>query len=178
MLSGNIDNIEAPNTTNTQRILRMENYAFIDGNNLHLGVKAHDWKVDYKKFRIYLKDKYSVVKAYYFIGYIAENEQLYQYLASAGYTLVFKPIVQDASGIVKGNCDAELVLQAMIDYDNYDQAVIVSSDGDFTCLGEYLQQNNKLRAVLAPHPDKTSILLKKAIRNINYLEDLKNKISK
>jgi len=79
----------------------MKNYAFIDGNNLHLGVKAYDWKVDYRKFKIYLKDKYSVVKAYYFIGYIAENEKLYQYLASAGYELVYKPVVQDANGIVK-----------------------------------------------------------------------------
>ena len=156
----------------------MKNYAFIDGNNLHLGVKARNWEVDYKKFRIYLKDKYSVVKAYYFIGYIAENEKLYQYLTTVGYDLVYKPIVQDVNGIVKGNCDAELVLQAMIDYKNYDQAVIVSSDGDFTCLANHLQQNNKLKAVLAPHPDTTSILLKKAISNIHYLENLKNKIKK
>jgi uncharacterized LabA/DUF88 family protein len=162
----------------SQRNLRMENYAFIDGNNLHLGVKAYNWKVDYRKLKIYLKDKYSVVKAYYFIGYIAENEKLYQYLASAGYELVYKPIVQDANGIVKGNCDAELVLQAMIDYKNYDQAVIVSSDGDFTCLANHLQQNGKLKVVLAPHPDTTSILLKKAITNIHYIENLKNKISK
>lgn len=156
----------------------MGNYAFIDGNNLHLGVKAYNWQVDYKKFRVYLKDKYSVVKAYYFIGRVPGNEALYEYLASAGYTLVFKPIVQDSIGTIKGNCDAELVLQAMIDYNNYDQAVIVSSDGDFACLAKHLQENNKLNIVLAPHPESASILLKRATNKISYLENVKSKISK
>lgn len=156
----------------------MKNYAFIDGNNLHLGIKQLNWKVDYKKFRVYLRDKYSVVKAYYFIGYIEDNERLYNYLASAGYTMVYKPVVQDAAGVLKGNCDAELVLQAMIDLNNYDQAVIVSSDGDFTCLAEYLQQNKKLRAVMAPHQDTTSVLLKKNVKSLVFMDHLKNKIGK
>jgi len=38
------------------------------------------------------------------------------------------------NGKVKGNCDAELILQAMIDIDKYEKAVLVSSDGDFACL--------------------------------------------
>ena len=156
----------------------MKNYALIDGNTLHLGIKQLNWKVDYKKFRVYLRDKYSVVKAYYFIGYIGENERLYNYLISSGYTMVYKPVVQDATGVLKGNCDAELVLQAMIDLNNYDQAVIVSSDGDFTCLADYLQQSKKLRAVMAPHQDTTSVLLKKKIRSMVFMDHLKNKSGK
>jgi hypothetical protein len=42
----------------------VKNYAFIDGNNLHLGAKDSGWKVDYKRFRVFLKDKYRVAKAY------------------------------------------------------------------------------------------------------------------
>jgi hypothetical protein len=30
----------------------MNNYAFIDGNNLYLGVRSQGWKLDYKKFRL------------------------------------------------------------------------------------------------------------------------------
>lgn len=45
----------------------MKNYTFIDGNNLHLGIKQLNWKVDYKKFRVYLRDKFAAVKGYYFI---------------------------------------------------------------------------------------------------------------
>jgi len=66
----------------------------------------------------------------------------------------------------------------MIDYNSYDQAVIVSSDGDFACLAKHLQENNKLSIVLAPHPASTSILLKRATNRISYLEHFKNKISK
>jgi hypothetical protein len=65
------------------------NYAFIDSQNLKHGV-ADDiidpktsevlyrgWELDYKKFRIHLKDKYKVTKAYLFIGYIPTMQPLY-----------------------------------------------------------------------------------------------------
>ena len=48
-----------------------------------------------------------------------------------GYVLVLKPTIPDGEGNVKGNIDADLVLQALVDWPNYDQAIIVSSDGDF-----------------------------------------------
>ena len=31
------------------------NYAFIDSQNLHLGIKGLGWILDFQKFRIYLK---------------------------------------------------------------------------------------------------------------------------
>lgn len=155
----------------------MGNYAFIDGNNIHLGIKDLSWEVDYKRFRIYLKDKYNVVRAYYFIGYVAKNKNLYDYLKKSGYELIFKPTVSDSKGLIKGNCDAELVLQAMIDYDRYEKAVIVTSDGDFACLLVHLRNQNKLRVLLAPDSQKCSILLKKeAKNNIAFMHNLEQKI--
>ncbi|MGB7957875.1 MAG: hypothetical protein WCF77_03495 [Minisyncoccia bacterium] len=61
------------------------NYAFIDGQNLHLGIKKMGWKLDYKKFRIYLKEKYNVSRAYFFIGFIPSNQKLYDYLMESGF---------------------------------------------------------------------------------------------
>jgi hypothetical protein len=55
----------------------------------------------------------------------------------------FKPVTYRGDGKAKGNVDAELVLQAMIDFDNYERAVIVTSDGDFACLGRYLYEKGK-----------------------------------
>ena len=78
----------------------VKNYAFIDGNNLHLGAKDSGWKVDYKRFRVFLKDKYRVAKAYYFIGYMQEHEGLYEYLSNAGYDLIFKPTIPDYGRII------------------------------------------------------------------------------
>ncbi len=157
----------------------MENYAFIDGNNIHLGIKELGWELDYKRFRIYLNDKYNVTKAFYFIGFIEENRDLYKYLERCGYVLIYKQTIKDSKGSFKGNCDAELVLHTMIEYQNYNQAVIVTSDGDFTCLLSYLNKNKKLKTVLAPEKEKCSILIKKEVpNNIAFLEDLKIKIGR
>jgi uncharacterized LabA/DUF88 family protein len=54
-------------------------------------------------------------------------------------------------GTVKGNVDAELVLHAMIKYKDYDKAIIVSGDGDFFCLVEYLEAQDKLLKIMAPN---------------------------
>ena len=95
------------------------NYAFIDSQNLNLGVRSQGWKLDWRKFRQYLRDKHKVGKAYLFIGYISENQSLYRSLQDYGYILIFKPVVKKSDGKPKGNVDAELVLQVMIDYKEY-----------------------------------------------------------
>lgn len=125
------------------------NFAFIDGQNLNLGIKNLGWKLDFARFRKYLQEKYSVSTAYYFVGYMPGNQPLYSELQKAGYVLVFKPTIPDSNGNVKGNIDADLVLQAMIDFSTYDKAVIVTSDGDFYSLVKYLYQNRKLGFVMS-----------------------------
>jgi uncharacterized LabA/DUF88 family protein len=119
------------------------NYAFIDSNNLDLGIKSLGWKLDYKKFRIYLKEKYNISNAYLFIGYVPTNQSLYSSLQKAGFVLIFKPTLFNGNGSVKGNIDADLVLQVMIDYkDNkFNKAMIITSDGDFYSLVKYLTIN-------------------------------------
>ena len=147
-------------------------YAFIDSQNLNLGTNKDvynkrgkkiykGWKLDYKKFRVYLKDKFHVSKAFLFIGYIRGNERLYNNLKRWGYELIFKPTVKDNSGKSKGNIDAELVLySAAIEYRNYDKAVIVSGDGDFHCLHKYLDENKKLLKIIIPNMKSESSLLR------------------
>lgn len=151
--------------------MKQKNYAFIDSQNLNLGtgkdiykgkkVIYKGWKLDYRKFRKYLLDKFRVEKAFLFIGYISEYKELYKRLRSYGYELVFKPTVKDSDGKPKGNVDAELVLHAAaIEYPNYDRAVIVSGDGDFYCLYEYLEKKNKLLGIVIPNEKTESSLLK------------------
>ncbi|MBU3896130.1 NYN domain-containing protein [Patescibacteria group bacterium] len=153
------------------------NYAFIDSQNVNMGVEELGWKLDFRKFIIYLREKYSVKTAYLFIGYLPENQRLYANLQKYGYLLVFKPVMKDNSGKPKGNVDADLVLQTMIDFDKYDKAVIVSSDGDFYSLVEHLYAKNKLEAILSPNKGKCSILLqKKAKEKIFFMDDLKSKL--
>lgn len=47
----------------------MRTYAFIDASNLFYGgEKSLGWRIDYKKLKQYLEDKYQVSKIYYFGG--------------------------------------------------------------------------------------------------------------
>ncbi len=157
---------------------KQNNYAFIDGQNVNLSIRSLGWKIDWKKFRVYLKDKYGVETAYMFIGFIEGNSELYISLQSAGFICVFRPTLKYKDGTVKGNVDAELVLQAMIDYTKYDKAVLVTGDGDFHCLAKYLLENNKLEVIIIPNRFKFSALLKFQIFRafLRFLNDLQEKL--
>ena len=89
------------------------NYAFIDSQNLNLSIRQQGWRLDFRRFRYYLRDKYDIEKAFIFIGYIYEHQNLYINLQKDGYILVFKPTLKLPDGSVKGNVDAELVLHTM-----------------------------------------------------------------
>jgi uncharacterized LabA/DUF88 family protein len=162
------------------KIKSENNYAFIDAQNLFLGVKSAGWEINYKSFRQYLKDKFSVEIAYLFIGYISAHSQMYAKLQRAGFILIFKEtlVVKTKEGEkIKGNVDAELVLQAMIDIQEYNQAIIVTGDGDFACLMKYLKSVNKLSKVIVPHHRRYSKLIKKTAKeDIISMNDLKIKV--
>ena len=153
------------------------NYAFIDSQNLNLNIRSQGWNLDFARFRVYLKEKYGASKAFLFIGYIEGNNLLYTSLQQAGFICIFKPILYK-DGIVKGNCDAELVLQTMIEYEKYEKAIIVSGDGDFYCLAKYLFENNKLDSIIVPNKFRFSALLKFEIFRPyrRYMNDLKEKL--
>lgn len=162
-------------------------YAFIDSQNLNLGTSKDvykngkkiysGWKLDFKKFRQYLSDKYHVKKAFLFIGYIKANEPMYKSLRTYSYNLIFKPTVKDGQGKPKGNVDAELVLHAVgIEYANYDNAVIVSGDGDFHCLHEYLEKNKKLLKIIIPNAKTESSLLRRFQKQKVFLNFDKDKL--
>jgi len=179
-------------------------YAFIDSQNLNVSTQKFGWKMDWQKFRKFLADKYGVTKAYMFIGYIPENESLYEQMHDAGYAVVLKPTFDmtrprldappeastetgeearpnghagrsshgrpEDKKPVKGNIDAELVLWAMKEMSNYDQAIIVSGDGDFYCLVEYLEEKNRLLHLLTPSGHYSSLYN----RYEEYVERLDN----
>jgi len=137
------------------------NYAFIDSQNLNLSILNLGWKLDFRRFRVYLKEKYGVLKAYLFIGYVEGNNKLYKMMQEFGYICIFKPTLVYKNGATKGNCDAELVLYAAaIEYPNYDKAIIVTGDGDFYCLVDYLITKDKLAALIVPNRFQFSALLK------------------
>ena len=158
----------------------LTNSAFIDGQNFFKSVQAIEEELealevelDLHEFRTYLTEKHAVKTAYYFVGYILKNEGLYRRLRRQGYELKFKEVATHEDE-VKGNVDVNLTLQSMIDYENYAKAVIITSDGDYACLVEYLQSKGKLECLIACSRGACSYLLRKLHNRIRifYLDDI------
>jgi uncharacterized LabA/DUF88 family protein len=150
--------------------------AYIDGANLHKGIKSLGWKLDYGRFRQWLSHRYGVGSAYIFIGMVSEYAGLYNYLQGSGFRVAFKEVIFDGDGKPKGNCDADLIVQAMRDsYEGTaEQYILVTSDGDYTPLVKFLLEKKQLIAILSPAPaKKCSILLKRTGAPIVYLNDKK-----
>lgn len=139
-----------------------KNIAFIDGQNLHLGTMQEGWKIDFLKFRTYLKDKYDIVEAYYFFGYVSESEQeLYNNLQKAGFILLFKEHPPTLKGHKKGNVDCDIVFEIMknlIDNQSLDKVVLVSGDGDYKKVVDYLIKKGKFKKILFPNEKFASSL--------------------
>jgi uncharacterized LabA/DUF88 family protein len=153
------------------------NYAFIDSQNLNLSIQNQGWTLDLRKFRRYLLDKYGINKAFIFIGFVPQNQRLYTNLQKFGYIVIFKPTLTLPSGKVKGNVDAELVLHAMIEYNNYDKALVITGDGDFYCLIDYLHQNQKLLKLMIPDRNNYSSLFRKMMSHIVFMNNLRRKLN-
>jgi len=124
-------------------------------------------------------EKYGVLKVYIFIGFVAENQRMYNDFQEYGYTLVFKPVIPGKNKEPKGNIDADLVLRAMTDFheNKFDKAVIITSDGDFYSLVDYFYSNGKLKDVISPCSKTCSSLLKKTAKEkLMFLDNLKDKL--
>lgn len=153
-----------------------ETIAYIDGANLYNGVRDQGWLLDYKRFRVWLKDKLGVTKAKLFIGLDPRQSVLYQRLQEHGYILVFKPTVTNIDGKIKGNCDADMVLHIVHDlYESTAAVVVVTSDGDFYSAVELIQEKQRLERVVSPSP-KCSILLKRTNAPITYLHEIRTHV--
>lgn len=155
---------------------KKKNYAFIDSQNVNLAIRDQGWRLDWKKFFRYLQDRFDVSRAFLFVGYVPGNQSLYTRLQSIGYILVFKPTLELPDGKVKGNCDAELVLHSMIEFPNYHQAIIVTGDGDFYCLLEYLVEEKKLCRLIVPNRRKYSALLRRFHEQMSFLNGTETKL--
>ncbi len=152
---------------------------YIDGNNLYRSAKELGFDIDYKKFRGWLRQKYNPNFVYLFIGLIPKRARFYEYLQKCDYILIFKQTVSIGEKI-KGNCDAEIVLKNLTDYYSklFDSCILITGDGDFGCLVEFLKENDSIKCILAPDKNKCSILLRNKNTEITFLNEHYHKFSK
>lgn len=160
--------------------MKETNYAFIDGQNLHLGTQQEWWKVDFEKFRIYLKDKYNIAKAYYFLWYVKdENNPFYTKLQEAGFIIVFKKQMVEMQSQKKWNIDSDLIFHVMAklidEQKKFNKVVLVSGDGDFKILTDYLIEKQRFLKILFPNKKYASSLYKKLLNDkFDYLKNIRS----
>lgn len=166
----------------------MKNYSYIDGQNLHLGTASATppWSVDLYKFRVYLREKYNVDKAFYYLGHVQEGikiEQLYENIQNAGFILVFREHTSAMIGNKKGNVDSDIIFSVMKRLQKdpaFDKIVLVSGDGDYKMLIDYLIEESRLEKILFPNKKFRSSLYKQVgAPYFAYLDDkdVKRKIA-
>lgn len=152
------------------------NYAFIDNHNLYLSLKRQGWTLNYRKFRQYLYDRFNVTHAYLFLGYVEDHQYLYKKFKRDGFKLIFKPAIRFKNGLVKGNVDTDIVLHAVTKCNKYDKAIIVTGDGDFYCLVEYLLRNGKLERLIIPDKCSFSSLFRKFKKEMVFMNNLRERL--
>lgn len=135
----------------------MSNIAFIDGQNLHMGTKTgiKPWTIDLFKFREYLRDKYNVAEVYYYLGFVQnENEDLYDQIQKSGMILKFREHNSAMLGKKKGNVDSDIIFTIMkkiYKKEDFDKVVLVSGDGDYKMLVDFLIEEGRFERILFPN---------------------------
>jgi uncharacterized LabA/DUF88 family protein len=162
-----------------------KNYAFIDGQNLHMGVTKIElsWQINFKRFRIFLRDKYKIEIAYYFLGCVMEEKRdLYTKIQEAGFVLVFREHNAAMLGKKKGNVDADIIFSVMkklYEKEEFDKIILVSGDGDYKRMVDFLIEEKRFKKVLFPNKKFASSLYKKlGSEYFDYLDSshIKDKI--
>lgn len=141
------------------------NYAFIDGQNLYLSTtnrKDNPWEIDLCRFRVYLREKYNITKAFYFMGCLmGDRNDLYEKIQNAGYILVFREHNSTMLGKKKGNVDSDIIFDVMrriYKQEQFSKIVLVSGDGDYKRLVDFLIEEKKFEKILFPDSDNRSSL--------------------
>lgn len=137
-----------------QKILNWSDYGriavFIDAANVIYSLKDLGWQVAYKKLQKYFKENCKLVDIYFYYSTHKDNTRqanLLAMLTRKGFKVVFKEVkiikLKNGQFIYKGNCDVELVIDAIDSLAKYDTAVLLSGDSDFRALVKYIQRHNK-----------------------------------
>lgn len=163
------------------------NVAYIDGQNLYMATSkvSPKWDIDFVKFRRYLREKYHVETAYYFLGYVVDEfEALYTRVQEAGFILIFREHNSKMLSQKKGNVDGDIIFHVMkrlYQKEISGRIVLVSNDGDYRQMVDFLIAEHKLCKILHPSKKYASSLYKKlGSEYYDYLDKpgIKSKIAR
>lgn len=126
---------------------------FVDAVNIEKFAKQKGLKPDYQKLEQELtKSAPEVLGLFYYTALEANAKPKAKGIAN--YQVISKPVVRYQNGKAKGNLDSEIIRDLMSKSSEFGTAILVSGDGDFTCIVEHLQQQQK-RVIVVAFGDST-----------------------
>ena len=117
---------------------------FVDIQNVYYGAMDNfKRKIDFKKLtESMIKGRKLVSSNAYVVKGDNDNSNFVGFLKQIGYNIVSKDLKKRSDGTAKGNLDIELAIDIMNEKDKLDTVILVSGDGDFVALVEYLKSKN------------------------------------
>jgi uncharacterized LabA/DUF88 family protein len=150
---------------------------FVDVQNMYYSAKnLYDAKVSFSEV---LKEAVSDRKllrafAYVIKAEVGAEQEFFDALSGQGYEVREKELQIFAGGAKKGDWDVGLSMDAIRLAEKVDTIVLVTGDGDFAALTDYLQNNKGCRVeVLAFERTTSSKLIEVADDFVDLSKDLK-----
>ena len=150
---------------------------FIDVQNLYHSTHALSRqgkikfsKINFARFRDYLKEEGNIVIMSAFTCYDPENEGQRAFinaLALLGYRVVSKPTHRMPDGSIKASMDLEMAIEILTQAQYLDKIVLVTGDGDFKILIDCLCSQGKVVKVIGPQDMTSPELIQSAHEFVN-----------
>ncbi len=140
---------------------------FVDGSNLYSTVKTLDFEIDYGKMLDLFKGKGRLICANYYTALVEEEDYspirpLVDWLDYNGWHAVTKPaksmVDRDGRRRIKGDMDAEIIVDMLGLAPHIDHLILVSGDGDFRVAVEALQKQGVRVTVMSTMASKPAML--------------------
>lgn len=159
---------------------------YVDGANVYFAQKeALGWWIDWPRFLEAMREGKDLVSARWYQAYRnnpePEQERFLHHLTLVGFAVrkkILKSIYDRNTGdtTLKGNLDIDLTIDALIESEHYDVAVLVTGDSDFVPLVDILRARGK-RVVVAATQQNVAVELRQAV-GMNYLDlrDLRDRV--
>lgn len=156
-------------------------FVFIDTSNIIYGAGKEGWQVDFAKLSKYLRERYSAQKIFYYAGLDQDNKKqlkFYEKLQEFGYLLRLVPVKRFVDGSKKADVDSRMTFELMKYFSEYQEAIVMTGDGDFYWVLEYLIQKGKKLRIISERKSAAAELRKLVGGDFISLKSLRNIIER
>ena len=161
---------------------------FLDHENIYKHIQKkkefRGYVIDYRKLRRILLKDYTSAGAFAFLGVTdpmpIEKESFMKYLKASEFTLLSRKLVKKPDGtLAQKGVDVLMSLQIVNLINNFDVAIIITGDSDFTVIVELLKNSNKFVQIWSWKESLSKNLLTEAGEdNVCYINSIWDRIKR